>query len=99
MIYLINSLPTPIYIILLLGAIIGCIIAVIKLKEEHKIWRGVYYPCIFSSCLLILNRIIVDFRPDSNLLGLSNFMTFLSVIIMVLSVIIIGFSNNKKPHL
>lgn len=95
---LINSLDTVPYIGLLVVAILLDIYAFFTLKGEDKAWRPICYVCAIEEILLIVNRIIQDNMPNTDLAKVFHILTLISIAMLIISIFIICFLANRKKN-
>ncbi len=96
MFHLINNLNLPIYVTLLLAAIVlGCF-SLIKYRKTKAPWKAVVCICIIESIILILNRILEEYKADTMLHQVSVICSFVVGAILILSIFIGAYITQRK---
>lgn len=96
MFHLINSLNLSTFIGLLLLAIFLGLFALIKYKREKAPWKAILCMAISEMMILIANRIIKEYKPDTLLYKISLIATLVCGGIFLISIFIGAYFTQKK---
>lgn len=96
MFYIINSLNLYESIGLVLLAIIIGIFSLIKYKNTKAPWKVVVMICILECILLIINRIIKEYAPNTSLYQTSFIFTLVGGAAFILSIFIGAYVTHRK---
>ena len=96
MFHLINSLNLSTFIGLLLLAIFLGLFALIKYKREKAPWKAILCIAISEMMILIANRIIKEYKPDTLLYKISLIATLVCGGIFLISIFIGAYFTQKK---
>ncbi len=96
MFHFINSLNPSTFIGLLLLAIFLGVFALIKHRKEKAPWKTVLCVAIVEMIILIINRIIKEYKPDTLLYQISLIVTLVFGGIFLISIFIGAYIAQKK---
>ncbi len=96
MFHFINSLNLSTFIGLLLLAISLGIFALIKYRKEKAPWKVVLCTAIVEMIVLIINRIIKEYKPDTFLYHMSLIVTLVCGGIFLISIFIGAYITQKR---
>lgn len=96
--HLINSLNCSTFIGILLIAIAIGILTLVKYRKEKAPWKAVLCIAIFEMIILIINRLIKEYMPDTSLYQISLIITFICGGIFLLSIFIGAYITQRNSR-